>query len=164
MHNLKKLRLKKGYTQAMLAEFAGVGAGVAARWELGQTLPSLCQISKLCRALSCSPAGLFLTEDDCRCSGMGEVAVPVFSDGGAAAYTISVSEEEKVPHFGIVMPYSVSERINKGDICFFVMADSADDGDVVIAADVNGEETITQYSTDMPHRVVAVCVGLRCSI
>ena len=163
MKNLKYLRLKKEYTQTTLADFLGVGTGVVARWELGQTCPSLCQLLKLCRILCCSPAQLLL-DDEYLCDNVHSTFIPLFREDDVTAYPLSASAEETLPHFGIVLPYDVSERISEGDICFFTIADSAAEGNTVIAVSGDGEEKIVQYSAGSDYMVIAVCTGLRRSI
>ena len=141
----------------------GVGTGVVARWELGQTCPSLCQLLKLCRVLCCSPAQLLL-DDEYLCDNVHSTFIPLFREDDVTAYPLSASAEKTLPHFGIVMPCSISERISEGDICFFTMADRAAEGNTVIAVSGDGEEKIVQYSAGSDYRVIAVCTGLRRSI
>jgi transcriptional regulator with XRE-family HTH domain len=56
---LKKLRKRRGFTQADLAEAAGVSRGYLARLEAGlQTDPTLSVLRKLARALNVSVSRL----------------------------------------------------------------------------------------------------------
>lgn len=61
--NVKKYRLKKGYTQEKLAELAEISDKVISPIETGRSFIKLEDMPKLCEVLEVEPFQLFLTNE-----------------------------------------------------------------------------------------------------
>ena len=61
--NVKKYRLKKGYTQEKLAELAEISDKVISPIETGRSFIKLEDMPKLCEVLDVEPFQLFLTNE-----------------------------------------------------------------------------------------------------
>ena len=61
--NIKKYRLKKGYTQEKLAELAEISDKVISPIETGRSFIKLEDMPKLCEVLDVEPFQLFLTNE-----------------------------------------------------------------------------------------------------
>lgn len=61
--NIKKYRLKKGYTQEKLAELAEISDKVISPIETGRSFIKLEDMPKLCEVLEVEPFQLFLTNE-----------------------------------------------------------------------------------------------------
>ena len=61
--NVKKYRLKKGYTQEQLAELADIGDKIISPIETGRSFIALDKMERLCNVLEVEPFQLFLTGD-----------------------------------------------------------------------------------------------------
>ena len=61
--NVKKYRLKKGYTQEKLAELAEISDKVSSPIETGRSFIKLEDMPKLCEVLEVEPFQLFLTNE-----------------------------------------------------------------------------------------------------
>ena len=150
MEKLKILRMEKGYTQTQLAAFTDVGASVVARWEMGETFPSVPQLIKLCYVLGCMPSQLF---SDC-----GEGCVPVFTRKNSFEMHCSA---EIHADFGIELEENLDEKYLAGDICFFSMDLKVCEKKIVFIDDgVNGYVT---FGENLPqnHKVIAVCTAVQ---
>lgn len=55
MINIRRLRIKANLTQEELALEVGVTQGSVAQWESGATCPAFNKISKIAKALHCTP-------------------------------------------------------------------------------------------------------------
>lgn len=69
MVDLKIMRIKKGFTQAKLAEVSGVEHALINKYENGKTSPTLKTLRKIAQALDCDVRQL-----------MGEETEKIFSD------------------------------------------------------------------------------------
>lgn len=56
---LANIRIKRGMTQAQLADLVGCSQQLVAKWERGETLPRLDHARKLSTVLVCSLEALF---------------------------------------------------------------------------------------------------------
>ena len=150
MENLKSLRTEKGYTQAQLAVFAGVGPSVVARWENGETYPSLPQIAKLCSVLGCSPSQLF-GEDKNGC-------IPVFCRKNRCEMHCPA---DICADFGIELEENLDDKYLAGDICFFSL-DIHICGQKIVFAD-DGANGYVAFAENVPHchRIIAVCTAVQ---
>ncbi|MBE6879051.1 MAG: helix-turn-helix transcriptional regulator [Ruminococcaceae bacterium] len=157
MENLKNLRLKKGYSQAQLADFLKIGAAVVARWEKGLTVPTAVQVINICYLLNCKPAELYLSGNtpvaDCRCA-----PVPVFDGDCVYMHTLPAGNGEAAADFGIVLPCNTAERLYKGDICFFVLQKNAEQNSIVLTSGNGFEYEIAVY--DSSKDIIAVCTAM----
>lgn len=61
--NVKKYRIKKGYTQEQLAELADLGDKAISQIETGRSFIKLNDMPKLCEVLEVEPFQLFLTNE-----------------------------------------------------------------------------------------------------
>jgi len=61
--NVRKYRLKNGYTQEQLAELADLGDKSVSQIETGRSFIKLDDMPKLCKALKVEPFQLFLSND-----------------------------------------------------------------------------------------------------
>ena len=69
--NLRRLRERRGWTQAQLAERADLSVKMVQKIEHAQSSPSIATLDTLCKALDVTPAELF--------AGQGQVAIPTYS-------------------------------------------------------------------------------------
>ena len=160
LENLKQLRKANGYSQLQTADFLHIRPSTVALWENGEKTPRLGQILRLCEIFKCLPADIAAssvyfeqTEKDC--------CLPVFYTDISKKISFAETSalyNDIVCHFGLVMPYDLSDRIKKGDICFFELCRSYRKNDVVISVDDMGSETVfiaDENCTDK--NIVAVC-------
>lgn len=151
MKNLKELRLECGFSLAQIAEFFHVGAGTVHRWETGETVPSVFQILKLCRIVNCSPSQLYGVEDN---------HIPVFTTDKTLHSVIASPAENSADrlNFGLVLPYDISDRFLKDDICIFSADSCAENGNLVLAVDNNYNEHLYIYKDyDANMQIIAIC-------
>lgn len=59
MRNIKKLRLKRGYTQKYIAYKTGVSQQAVVKWESGLSAPAYPHLRRLASALDCTVDELF---------------------------------------------------------------------------------------------------------
>ncbi len=62
-HNLRRLRLERGYTQKQLAEEIQKTVLTVSNWENGRSLPSISQLEMIAQALDVSIQDFFLSDD-----------------------------------------------------------------------------------------------------
>ncbi len=159
MENLRNLRLKKGYSQSQLGDFLNVGAGVVARWETAQTVPSLTQILKICHILRCKPTDLYITENisaennNCK-------SIPVFDEGKVYIHTVPADSHDVSIDFGIILSSDTDARLCKGDVCFFTMQNHTEDNSIVLVSDDDYNSRIILYRKDDNHKIIAVCTSM----
>ena len=63
-NGLKKLRSAKGWSLERLSDESGVSVSQISRIERGQSMPSIESMAKICKALRCSPAHIYMSDRD----------------------------------------------------------------------------------------------------
>lgn len=163
MTNLKTLRLKKEYTQTLLAQFMQVGTSVVARWELGQTSPTPAQIVKLCCILGCKAKELFADEDF-----FTENGIPLFDENGnCISFTASCCSADRYGRsdFAVVLGADISPQLKAGDICCFSTAHKPESSSVVLCTEDGYSSRIALYrDCAEAETVLAVCTAVHCTI
>lgn len=64
MAKIKEFRVKKGLTQAELAEIVGAYQSTVAMWETGQRIPRIASLKKLAALFGCSIDELLTDSED----------------------------------------------------------------------------------------------------
>lgn len=163
MTNLKILRLKKGYTHSLLAQLMQTGTSVIARWELGQTVPTLAQTVKLCTLLSCKAADLFCDEDFFAADG-----IPLFDcDGRCSSFVPSDCgcSADTAADFAVALSADISDQFKNGDICCFSLLQRPLSHSAVLCTNDGYSSRITLYDNCSENEtVLAVCTAVRCMI
>lgn len=150
MTGLKQLRRDKNLTQLQIAQFVHTLPSAVAQWELCSRYPTLGQIIKLCRVLDCTPVQLFEGCADSR-------DIPFFDlENPPAIVQLPQGYISHPCHFALSLPYSLSERVQAGDTCYFELCDDAKSGDIVVCTDSSCNCSITVCRTDTAN-IAAVC-------
>ncbi len=107
--NLKYWRVKRGFTQEMLAEALGISRQAVAKWETGAGVPDVRHLLKLCETLSVSADRLLKDSGGCSAKEDGSSA----DMDSVAAFLLRAS---KVTYAGYGKEDEVSSRPGSHDL------------------------------------------------